>query len=36
MKDCFVVYTERDVVYNIDNETIMHRFQSIKTRRRKL
>ena len=34
--DCLVVYIERDVTYSIDNETIMHRFQNMKTCRRQL
>ena len=36
MNDCLVVYIKRDGVCNIDNETIMQRFQNMKTRRRKL
>ena len=36
MNDCLVVYIEKDVVCNIDNETIMQRFQNMKTRRRQL
>ena len=36
MNDCFVVYIERYVAYSIDNETIMQRFQNMKTHRRKL
>ena len=36
MNDCLVVYIERDVTCNIDNETIMQSFQNIKTRRRQL
>ncbi|KAL4643325.1 hypothetical protein ACB092_02G084700 [Castanea dentata] len=36
MNDCLVVYIERDVVCNIDNETIMQRFQNMKTHRRQL
>ena len=36
MNDCLVVYMERYVVCNIDNETIMQRFQNMKTRRRQL
>ena len=31
MNDCLIVYIERDVAYNIDNETIIQRFQNIKT-----
>ena len=34
MNDYLVVYIEKDVAYNIDNETIMQRFQNMKTRRR--
>ena len=33
---CLVVYIERDVVCNIDNETIMQWFQNMKTHRRQL
>ena len=36
MNDCLVVYTEKDVVCSIDNETIMQRFQNMKSRRRQL
>ena len=36
MNDCLIVYIEKDVVCNIDNETIMQRFQNMKTRRRQL
>ena len=36
MNDCLIVYIEKDVAYNIDNETIMQRFQNMKTRRRQL
>ena len=36
MNDCLIVYIERDVAYNIDNETIIQRFQNIKTRGRQL
>ena len=36
MNDCLVVYIEKDVTYSIDNETIMQRFQNMKTRRRQL
>ena len=36
MNDCLVVYIEKDVAYNIDNETIIQRFQNMKTRRRQL
>ena len=36
MNDCLVMYIKRDIVYSIDNKTIMHRFQNMKTRRRQL
>ena len=36
MNDCLVVYIERDVLCNIDNETIMQRFQNMKICRRQL
>ena len=36
MNDCLVVYIEGDVVCDIDNETIMYRFQNMKTRKRQL
>ena len=36
MNDCLIVYIERDVACSIDNETIIQRFQNIKTRRRQL
>ena len=36
MNDCLVVYIEKVVVCNIDSETIMQRFQNMKTRRRQL
>ena len=36
MSDCLVVYIEKDITCSIDNETIMQRFQNIKTRRRQL
>ena len=36
MNDWLVVYIKRDVTYSIDNDTIMQRFQNMKTRRRKL
>ena len=36
MNDCLIVYIEKDVTCSIDNETIMQRFQNMKTRRRKL
>ena len=30
------MYIERNVACSIDNETIMHRFQNMKTRKRQL
>ena len=36
MNDCLVVYIEEDVACSIDNETIMQRFQNMKTLRRQL
>ena len=36
MDDYLVVYIEKDVACSIDNETIMQRFQNMKTRRRQL
>ena len=36
MNDCLMVYIEKDVVCSIDNETIIQRFQNMKTRRRQL
>ncbi|KAL7261681.1 hypothetical protein ACSBR1_000162 [Camellia fascicularis] len=33
MNDSLVVYIERDIFYGIDNDTIMERFQKMKTRR---
>ena len=36
MNDYLIVYIEKDVVCNIDNETIMQRSQNMKTRRRQL
>ena len=36
MNDCLIVYIEKDLVCNIDNETIMQRFQNMKTRRGQL
>ena len=36
MNDCLIVYIEKDVACSIVNETIMQRFQNIKTRRRHL
>ena len=34
MDDCLVVYVEREVICSINNETIMQRFQSMKTHKR--
>ena len=36
MNDCLMVYIEKNVVCSIDNETIIQRFQNMKTRRRQL
>ena len=36
MNDCLIVYIKKDVACSIDNETIMQRFQNMKTRRRQL
>ena len=36
MNDYLIVYIEKDVACNIDNETIMQRFQNMKTCRRQL
>ena len=36
MNDCLIVYIERDVTCNIDNETIVQQFQNMKTHRRQL
>ena len=36
MNDCLMVYIEKDIACSIDNETIMQRFQNIKTHRRQL
>ncbi|KAL4626448.1 hypothetical protein ACB092_05G096900 [Castanea dentata] len=36
MNDCLVVYIEKDIACNIDNETIMQRFQKMKNHRRQL
>ena len=36
MNDCLVVYIEEDIACSIDNETIMQRFQNMKTLRRQL
>ena len=35
MNDYLVVYIERDVICNIDNETIMQQFQNMKIRKKK-
>ena len=35
-KCSLVVYIEKDVACSIDNETIIQRFQNMKTRRRQL
>jgi hypothetical protein len=36
LNDCLVTYIERDVFNNIDNESIIKRFQNMKTRRGQL
>ena len=36
MNDCLMVYIEKYVACSIDNETIMQRFQNMKTRKRQL
>ena len=36
MNNYLIVYIERDIAYNIDNETIMHQFQNLKTRIKQL
>ena len=36
MNDCLVVYIEKDVACSIDNETIMQRFQNMKTHKKQL
>ena len=36
MNDGLIVYIEKDIACSIDNETIMQRFQNMKTRRRQL
>ena len=36
MNDCLIVYIKKDVACSIDNETIVQRFQNMKTRRRQL
>ena len=36
MNDCLVMYIEKDVACNIDNETIIQRLQKMKTRKKQL
>ena len=36
MNDCLIVYIEKDIACSIDNETIMQRFQNMKTHRKQL
>ncbi|KAH7663195.1 Ribonuclease H-like protein [Dioscorea alata] len=36
MNDCLATYIERDIFNNIDNETIIHRFQNMKSHRGQL
>ena len=36
MNDYLIMYIEKVVACSIDNETIMQRFQNMKTRRRQL
>ena len=36
MNDCLIVYIEKNIACSINNETIMQRFQNMKTRRRQL
>ena len=36
MNDCLIVYIERYIVCSINNETIVQRFQNMKTRKRQL
>ena len=36
MNDCLIVYIEKDIACNIDNETIVQQFQNMKTHRRQL
>ena len=36
MNDCLIVYIEKDIACCIDNETMMQRFQNMKTHRRQL
>ncbi|PRQ45095.1 putative HAT dimerization domain-containing protein [Rosa chinensis] len=33
MNDCLISYVEKDIFTSIDNETILQRFQNIKSRR---
>ena len=36
MNDCLVIYIKRNLVCNIDNETIMQRFQNMRTHKKQL
>ena len=36
MNDCLIVYIEKDIACSINNETIMQRFQNMKTHTRQL
>ena len=36
LNDCLVYFIERDLASNISNDVIIHRFQSMKTRRGKV
>ena len=36
MNDCLIVYIEKDLTCSIDTETIIQRFQNMKTHRRQL
>ena len=36
MNDCLIVYIERYIACSINNETIVQRFQNMKTRKRQL
>ena len=36
MNDSLVVYIEKNILYEIDNEVIIKRFQNIKTQKKKL
>ena len=36
LNDCLIVYIEKDIARRIDNESIMQRFQNMKSRRRQL